>query len=150
MVSEIAPLVFKIYYRGFQKIEELVKRKVNMSKEMINKRLNRLKILLIIEEPEAYLHPEIQEKLMGQLIELTKYNVQLIITSHSNYIFNKLSNLILEEKISYKDIEIYHLVVWAEERSIDKKDMIVSKEGITDQNFYITSERQYGKTSGAF
>jgi predicted ATP-dependent endonuclease of OLD family len=145
MVSEIAPLVsyLKFIIEDFQKIEELARRKVSdMSQEMITERLNRLKILLIIEEPEAHLHPEVQDKLMEQLIELTKYNIQLIITSHSNYMFNKLSNLILEEKISYKDIGIYHLVM-TEEGSIDKKDMVVSKEGITDENFYITSERQY-------
>ncbi|MCX7257100.1 MAG: AAA family ATPase, partial [Polaromonas sp.] len=49
--------------------------------------------LLFLEEPEAHLHPEIQIKLIGVLAKLaSKTKTKIIITSHSNYIFNKCSN----------------------------------------------------------
>ncbi len=74
--------------------------------------------------------------------ELTKHNVKLIITSHSNYMFNKLGNLILDNKINHKLVENYHLKM-TEKGSINIGDMIVSREGIEDCNFVDVSEKLY-------
>lgn len=54
-----------------------------------------LKQLLIIEEPEAHLHPEVQIKLTEIFENIIENDVNIIITSHSNFIFNKINNLII-------------------------------------------------------
>ena len=46
---------------------------------------------------------------MEILVELAKQNVKIIMTSHSNYMFNKLSNLLLEKKIEHEEVGIYHM-----------------------------------------
>jgi predicted ATPase len=54
----------------------------------------------MIEEPEAHLHPEVQVQLLKQFVELSKHNIRFIITTHSNYMFNQLNNLILSKDLN--------------------------------------------------
>ena len=78
MVSEISPIVaFLKYILGSQKKQE-----------------KRGKSILFIEEPEAHLHPNNQIALMEIFAGLIHADVKLIMSSHSNYVFNKLNNLI--------------------------------------------------------
>jgi predicted ATP-dependent endonuclease of OLD family len=60
-------------------------RDVEQDKQFLN--------LLLIEEPEAHLHPQLQVKLMQYLEELTQKqeNVQIIITTHSPVISSTIS-----------------------------------------------------------
>jgi len=51
--------------------------------------------MLIIEGPEAHLHPKVQIKLLEHFAALTELGVKVVLMSHSNYIFNKTSNLII-------------------------------------------------------
>lgn len=55
--------------------------------EVVNKN-NNLFTVLLIEEPEAHLHPQIQSKLIKYLKKLTKdkKNLQIILTTHSSVI----------------------------------------------------------------
>lgn len=62
------------------------------------------KHLIFIEEPEAHLHPEVQVKITEIFSKLVRSNVKIIITSHSNYIFSKVNNLILEKKFDVNSI----------------------------------------------
>jgi len=64
--------------------------------------------ILIIEEPEAHLHPENQRILAKLLVRLIRRGVNLIITTHSEYLLDQLSSFILLSKIaSKKRIERY-------------------------------------------
>ena len=60
------------------------------------------KDLLIIEEPEAHLHPKNQVILAEILAELVKKGVYVLITTHSDYILDKINNIILRH-IKEKD-----------------------------------------------
>ncbi|MEL6944493.1 MAG: AAA family ATPase, partial [Bacteroidota bacterium] len=100
--------------------------------------------ILIIEEPEAHLHPEVQVKLMEIFVELAKQNVKIIMTSHSNYMFNKLSNLLLEKKIEPEKVGIYHMEM-TDKGSIVKDDMSATSEGIEDNNFATVAEKLYNE-----
>lgn len=51
--------------------------------------------LLIIDEPELNLHPEKQRKLARLLAYLSNNGLDVLITTHSDYILRELSNLIL-------------------------------------------------------
>jgi len=55
--------------------------------------------ILIIEEPEAHLHPENQRILAKFLVKLLRKNVNIIITTHSEYLVDQLSSFILLSKI---------------------------------------------------
>lgn len=78
VVSELSPIAVLIKYILYQRISPS---------------------LIFIEEPEAHLHPEAQVKLVEVFVKLVKAGVKLIITSHSNYIFNKLNNLVINKDL---------------------------------------------------
>jgi len=68
------------------------------------------KDVLIIEEPEAHLHPNNQRILARLIVNLIRNNVRIIITTHSDYLLEQLNNFILLENIDEKTrIERYNL-----------------------------------------
>jgi predicted ATPase len=79
---------------------------------------------------------------MEILAELTKYNMRVMLTSHSDFMFSKLGNLVLGDVIDEKDIAVYHLVM-TDEGSIDAKDMHITKQEIRETNFADVSEDLY-------
>lgn len=107
--------------------------------EIINKN-SRLFTVLLIEEPEAHLHPQIQSKLIKYLKQLSdkKKNLQIIVTTHSSIIAASVSidslihvmginNKILSTKISdfqLKNDEKNYLNRWLD---ITKSTMLFSK-----------------------
>lgn len=58
--------------------------------------------VLIIEEPEAHLHPENQRILAKFLVKLIRNGVYIIITTHSEYLLEQLSSFIMLSKIEPK------------------------------------------------
>ena len=50
--------------------------------------------LLIIEEPEAHLHPEMQAKFIRHLVSAVQSGVRILITTHSEWILEELANLV--------------------------------------------------------
>lgn len=64
--------------------------------------------ILIIEEPEAHLHPENQRILAKFLVKLVRKGVNIIITTHSEYLMEQLNSFILLSKIEpRKRVEEY-------------------------------------------
>ena len=55
--------------------------------------------LLIIEEPESHLHPGAQTKIAQTLARLVRAGVQVLITTHSNYLLQQIGNLIREGEL---------------------------------------------------
>ena len=72
MVSELAPLV--LYLRGLVQPGDI----------------------LIIEEPEAHLHPGAQADMAVILARLVRAGVKVIITTHSDWLLQEIGNLTLE------------------------------------------------------
>ncbi|MDD5271719.1 MAG: AAA family ATPase [Methylovulum sp.] len=103
---------------------------------------NKAKPLLFIEEPEAHLHPETQVKLMAVFAQLVNDSkIKLVMTSHSNYIFNKASNLVMDGKIPLDKFEAI-LFRMTETGSVAEK-MPTDAYGIDDDNFIDTAESLY-------
>lgn len=50
--------------------------------------------VLVLEEPEAHLHPKLQRKLMLEVVRWTKLGVRTIVTTHSDWIINELSSAV--------------------------------------------------------
>ncbi len=82
MVSELAPLV--LFLRGI----------VNPGDT------------LIIEEPEAHLHPKAQTKIALTLASLVRAGVRVIITTHSDWLLEQIGNLVREGEVMRLDEEL--------------------------------------------
>lgn len=75
MISELAPLV--LFLRGVVQSGDT----------------------LIIEEPEAHLHPAAQTKIALILARLVRVGVRVIITTHSDWLLEQIGNLIREGEV---------------------------------------------------
>ena len=75
MVSELAPLV--LFLRGIIRSGDT----------------------LIIEEPEAHLHPRAQTKVALILARLVRVGVRVIITTHSDWLLEQIGNLVREGEV---------------------------------------------------
>ena len=64
--------------------------------------------ILILEQPEAHLHPKVQTELADVLIDaVTNRNIQIILESHSEYLLSRLQRRIAEGQISSDDTALY-------------------------------------------
>lgn len=70
--------------------------------------------LLIVEEPEAHLHPSLQCQMAREIVALVNSGVKVLLTTHSDWIVNELSNA----------------VAWYEEANEDRGQQSLSKENI--------------------
>jgi predicted ATPase len=130
MVSELSPIVSYLRY-----IVNYSDNNEDTAKEA--------KPLIIIEEPEAHLHPDIQIKLLKLFAELAKSDIKFIITTHSNYIFNKFNNLIISKDI---DTNKSSASLFKETPlGSDVTDMELDEFGMEDENFIYTSESLYNE-----
>lgn len=65
--------------------------------------------ILILEEPEANLHPAFQAKLAELFIDAgTKFNIQFIIETHSEYLIRKIQALTVKKELASRDSIIYY------------------------------------------
>lgn len=62
--------------------------------------LARPRSLLIIDEPEAHLHPENQRRVALLIASLVRHGVNVICTTHSHIFLHQISNLVLASKLS--------------------------------------------------
>lgn len=133
MISEIAPIVAFLKY-------------VLSDRMMRSRRYSATgKNLIFFEEPEAHLHPEIQIEMMRIFKMLIDDDVQLVITTHSNYMFNKLGNMIISKEINQNRIASYLMTMKKGGSVLDSDSMKVSEEGIPDDNFSNASEKLFNE-----
>jgi len=65
--------------------------------------------VFLLEEPESNLHPNLQSKLIEVLVDAaSKFDIQFIIETHSEYIIRKLQYLTAKKKIKQEDSIIYY------------------------------------------
>jgi predicted ATPase len=129
MVSELSPIVAYLRY---------VLTEPSRLSSTTKRRQSTLKSMIIIEEPEAHLHPEVQVKLLEKFAELTNLGVKVVITSHSNFIFNKASNLVISRQLSPDRVEATLFIM--KERGSIGKPLAIDDYGIDDENFVDTAE----------
>jgi predicted ATPase len=64
---------------------------------------------LLIEEPEANLHPSLQSKIAELLIDAaSRFNIQFLLETHSEYLIYKFQEYIGRKIISPDDIKMYY------------------------------------------
>lgn len=129
MISELAPLV--VY------LKNVIGFKANTQFSFLNvmdDTAHDAPKILFIEEPEAHLHPKIQVEMMKVFVELVKAGVKVVMTTHSDYMKDTLSNLLLSGEIAPEKVASYRFIM-GENGSYDAGDMNATDEGIEDHNF---------------
>lgn len=126
MVSELSPLValFKFIFH-----------------EGTGKDKNSARPIIFIEEPEAHLHPGAQVLLAEILVKLAEKGIKVIITSHGNYIFNKIGNMLLSETLDPSKIDL--LVLKETPEGSVSNSMKADDLGVEDENFIDTADALY-------
>ncbi len=80
--------------------------------------------ILILEQPEAHLHPKVQSELADVLIDVVKNRkVQVILESHSEHLLLRLMRRIAEEKMSAEDTALYFCQINDGTSEIERLDM---------------------------
>lgn len=79
MVSDLAPLV--IHLKGFLSKGDTI----------------------IIEEPESHLHPRMQVEIVDLLARLVNYGIRVVMTTHSEWVVERLAHLVLLSKLDKQD-----------------------------------------------
>jgi hypothetical protein len=81
--------------------------------------------LLIIDEPEMNFHPNVQISLMRIFAILTKLDLRIIISTHSDYMIRELNNLIMAGTIYTKDTQLVKELGYEESMLLNKNDIAV-------------------------
>ncbi len=137
MVSEISPIVAYLRYVINNNL------KYRYSRRFKRKEYKNSKTIIFIEEPEAHLHPKIQIKLMEIFAELVSDNIKIVITTHSDYMFNKFNNLIIDKKID-RDKTLSIQFKESSEGSVATESLL-DEFGAEDENFIEASEELYNE-----
>ena len=129
MVSELAPLV--LFLRGFVLPGAT----------------------LIIEEPEAHLHPGAQADMAVILARLVRAGVRVIITTHSDWLLEEISNLTLEGLLEEETDEPASWLlpdevgVWHFQRDEPVKEIpFKPREGISPEDYEDVAEGLYNRS----
>lgn len=92
--------------------------------------------ILLIEEPESNLHPNLQSKLVEMLIDATdKFNIQFFIETHSEYLIRKLQVLTAKKVIKSSDTAIFYFNPKQKGQGIDVKRIAIQEDGRLSQPF---------------
>lgn len=121
-LSQVIPIILKVH--------NLSPDKESVSKTFMNS------ITLILEEPEANLHPNLQSKLAEVLVYAREFfNIKFIIETHSEYFIRKLQYLTAKGNLEEEDSVIYY---FNDDKYVSKtepkvKEIFINKEGgLTD------------------
>lgn len=81
--------------------------------------------LLIIDEPEMNFHPNVQISLMRIFAILTKLDLRIIISTHSDYMIREVNNLIMAGTIYSKNSQLIKELGYEENMLLNKNDITV-------------------------
>ncbi|PJB59244.1 MAG: hypothetical protein CO098_04400, partial [Bacteroidetes bacterium CG_4_9_14_3_um_filter_41_19] len=95
------------------------------------------KKLILIEEPEAFLHPNWQSKLADFFLHCMdfskRYDVRFLIETHSVYLIQKLQYLVAKQSLEAENLNILYFNPDTEKEKFFK--MEIRKDGIFKNKF---------------
>ncbi len=93
---------------------------------------------LLVEEPEANLHPNLQSKLAEIFAEIVDYGINLIVETHSEYLIRKLQLLVAKKELDKENVCIYYFkdrtTIKNESESLVKR-IEINERGSLSDNF---------------
>ena len=118
--------------------------------------------LLIIEEPEAHIHPKLQRILAKYFVRAINQGLKIILTTHSDYIIEQFNNFIRlgtvneeiigylnftdQDILNYEDINIYHFKKDADYNFITYP-LEINSTGFNEENFSEVIESLYDESN---
>ncbi len=116
---------------------------------------------LVIEEPEAHLHPDAQIKFAKFIIRLIRDGFRLLITTHSDHLIYQLNNFIKlstkKEKIKliYDEMDYIHpnelnVYLFKKDEKINgvvSKKLEINEFGIVEDHFAQITDELYGESA---
>lgn len=116
---------------------------------------------LILEEPENHLHPENQRILVKYIVKSINLGLNIILTTHSDYILEQFNNLIRlgkvnqdklnelgycdENILNHEDIKIYNFKKVSDYLYVPN-EVDVNETGFNDENFSEVSDELYNES----
>lgn len=76
--------------------------------------------VLILEEPEAHLHPESQVELLRQAADWARAGIRVVLTTHSEWVLYELSNIVRVSRASEIGLRLEDIGLW---KFVEKKEM---------------------------
>ncbi len=114
--------------------------------------------LLIIEEPEAHLHPAAQDKLAYTFARLIRAGVRVMVTTHSDWFLQRLGILIREGEVMKLGKSITEPVNWLVKEEVGtwwfrRNEPVVEipfnrANGIEPQDYYDVADELYNGAAG--
>ena len=117
--------------------------------------------LLIIEEPEAHLHPKNQRIFIKYIIRAINQGLRVMFTTHSDYIINQINNFITLNNIpkeelnelgyekrdilDFNDVNIYNFKM-NDDNSYSSERIEINEYGFVEDNFSKISTELYDET----
>ena len=117
--------------------------------------------LLIIEEPEAHLHPKNQRILVKYLVRAVNNGLKVMITTHSDYVIEQFNNFVRlnsinpdnleefnyapEDVLNHEDISIYTFKKESKKQFISEK-ININETGFDEETFAPISEELYDES----
>lgn len=117
--------------------------------------------LLIIEEPEAHLHPANQRLLIKYFVKLINKGLKILITTHSDYMISQIDNMInlsnmseedlnklnytKEDILNFKDVNIYNFKE-NPDKTYNTEKIIILEDGFVEDNFSKIANELYDET----
>ena len=117
--------------------------------------------LLIIEEPEAHLHPKNQLLLLKYIVRAVNNGLKIMLTTHSEYISDQLNNFVRLNNISYEkclelnyseenilnahDLHIYNFKEFSKNQYVTEK-LEIDETGFFEENFTKVMDELYNET----
>lgn len=117
--------------------------------------------LLIIEEPEAHLHPKNQRIMAKYIVRAVNNGLKVMLTTHSDYVIEQLNNFVRlhridsdsldefdytpSEVLSHEDISIYTFKKDSKKQFIAEK-IDINETGFDEETFAPISEELYDES----
>ena len=111
---------------------------------------------LIIEEPEAHLHPGAQTEIALTLAGLVRAGVRVVVTTHSDWLLKEIANLIRIGELKRKDVQKVETMVpnnwllpeevgtwWFQKDEIVKHIPFDPTEGIEPKDYEDVADKLY-------
>lgn len=116
---------------------------------------------LVIEEPEAHLHPDAQIKFAKFIVRLIRDGFRLLITTHSDHLIYQLNNFIKlstkkeKIKLNYDEMDYIHpneLNVYLfkkdeKTKGVVSKKLEINEFGIVEDHFAQITDELYGESA---
>jgi len=100
--------------------------------------------LLLIENPEAHLHPKGQSRMGELLARAASCGIQIIVETHSDHILNGIRLAVRNRKLASSDVQIHFFQRGEHDGVIDVSTLRVDRNGSIDEwpdGFFDQSER---------